>query len=148
MVNIYVASSWRNSYHQEVVACLRLLGHAVYDFRHPTGLKSSSFAWRDIDLNWELWTPLQYRDAIQHHPIAENGYHADMQAMQLCNACLLVMPAGRSASFEFGWCMGAGKRCVLFVPEPIEPELMFREAEIVVSWEELQTTFAAISPIE
>lgn len=140
-MNIYVASSWRNGYQQEVVAFLRLLGHAVYDFRHPT-LDTSGFSWREIDKNWQSWTPVQYRDAIQHHPISERGYGADMGAMQACDTCLLVMPAGRSASFELGWCMGAGKRCALFVPEPIEPELMFREAEILVTWDELREAFA------
>ena len=37
MAKIYVASSWRNSYQQDVVSFLRNEGHEVYDFTHPNG---------------------------------------------------------------------------------------------------------------
>lgn len=33
MAKIYVASSWRNVFQQDVVGILRDLGHEVYDFR-------------------------------------------------------------------------------------------------------------------
>lgn len=35
MAKIYVASSWRNPFQQEVVNILRDLGHEVYDFKNP-----------------------------------------------------------------------------------------------------------------
>ena len=35
MAKIYVASSWRNVFQQDVVAILRDLGHEVYDFKTP-----------------------------------------------------------------------------------------------------------------
>ena len=35
MAKIYVASSWRNVFQQDVVAILRDLGHEVYDFKNP-----------------------------------------------------------------------------------------------------------------
>ena len=34
MAKIYVASSWRNSYQQDVVSFLRTLGHVTYDFKY------------------------------------------------------------------------------------------------------------------
>ena len=37
MAKIYVASSWRNSYQQDVVSFLRNEGHEVYDYTHPNG---------------------------------------------------------------------------------------------------------------
>ena len=36
MAKIYVASSWRNVFQQDVVDILRDLGHEVYDFKNPT----------------------------------------------------------------------------------------------------------------
>lgn len=35
MAKIYVASSWRNVFQQDVVDILRNLGHEVYDFKNP-----------------------------------------------------------------------------------------------------------------
>lgn len=35
MAKIYVASSWRNSFQQDVVKFLRDVGHEVYDFKNP-----------------------------------------------------------------------------------------------------------------
>lgn len=35
MAKIYVASSWRNVFQQDVVDILRDLGHEVYDFKNP-----------------------------------------------------------------------------------------------------------------
>jgi hypothetical protein len=48
--------------------------------------------------------------------------------------------AGRSASWEFGWCSGSGKDCVLYLPQMIEPELMYGgggQARIAVTEQEL-----------
>lgn len=35
IAKIYVVSSWRNSYQQDVVSFLRNESHEVYDFTHP-----------------------------------------------------------------------------------------------------------------
>jgi hypothetical protein len=52
---IYVASSWRNPYQPDLVAHLRLEGHAVYDFRNPfNGVPG--FAWSEIDPDWKAWS--------------------------------------------------------------------------------------------
>ena len=37
MSRIYIASSWRNGFQQQLVQELRKRGHKVYDFRHPNG---------------------------------------------------------------------------------------------------------------
>jgi hypothetical protein len=34
MAKIYVASSWRNPFQQDVVGILRALGHVTYDFKY------------------------------------------------------------------------------------------------------------------
>src|SRR6266446_8879904 len=107
-MNIYVASSWRNTLQPELVILLRQAGHEVYDFRHPAP-GNEGFHWEAIDPQWQQWTPQQYREALQH-PIAQAGYALDMAALTACDACVLVLPSGRSASYEFGRAIGAGKR--------------------------------------
>ncbi len=136
MSRVYVASSWRNPDQQLVVKLLRELGHEVYDFRNPAP-GNSGFSWSEIDPNWQNWTPWAYREALKH-PIAERGYSFDIAALRGCDVCLLVLPSGRSASWEFGYAMGAGKRGVVFMPVKCEPELMYREARIVVDASELR----------
>lgn len=137
---IYVASSWRNQLQPEIVSTLRGLGHEVYDFRNPAP-GSKGFAWSDIDPNWQHWTPEEYRAALQH-PIAKAGYALDIGALRACDACVLVLPSGRSASWELGYAMGQGKRAYVYQQGEIEPELMYREARILTSRSELIAAFS------
>lgn len=135
---IYVASSWRNQHQPSIVAFLRARGHQVYDFRSPFfGLKDG-FRWSDIDPDWEAWTPSQYRKRLLTSPVAALGFASDFRAMKWADTCVLVMPCGRSAHLELGWCSGAGKHTIVHIPEPCEPELMNMLAdEITVTRGEL-----------
>ncbi len=99
-MKIYVASSWRNAQQQSVVQQLRDAGHEVYDFKNPRP-GETGFAWSDIDPDWQAWTPEQFREALRH-PIALNGYISDASAMAEADACVMVMPCGRSAHLERG----------------------------------------------
>ena len=138
-MKIYVASSWRNRYQPSVVSLLKHLGHEVYDFRNPAP-GNTGFAWSAIDPNWQSWDPRLYRDALKH-PVAKLGYALDIGAVRWCDVGVLVLPSGRSASWEFGHIMGQGKPGVVYMPEPCEPELMYSEARIVADEDELRATF-------
>lgn len=139
MARVYLASSWRNHYQPDVVNFLRRCGCEVYDFRNP-GPDNKGFHWSEIDPEWECWDPKKYRQALDH-PLAEQGHRLDFKAMQWCDTCVLLLPSGRSASYEFGWCVGAGKRGIVYIPEPVEPELMYRGNEIVTDPAELAACF-------
>jgi hypothetical protein len=139
-MRVYVASSWRNLLQPGIVLALRRCGHEVYDFRNPEP-GGHGFNWRDIDPNWQNWSPAEYRAALQH-PIAQAGYAFDINALKACEACVLVLPSGRSASWEFGYAMGQGKRGAVVQLGELEPELMYREAEILTSMNELFDAFA------
>lgn len=121
---IYLASSWRNELQPSVLGLLRDHGHDVYDFRNPRP-GDSGFAWSAIDPAWKSWTPEQFQAALKH-PIAERGHRFDHEAMELCTACVLLLPCGSSAHLEAGWCAGKGKKTCVFAPEMREPELMYR----------------------
>ena len=125
-MKIYVASSWRNSLQPDIVAVLRAEGHEVYDFRHPhlgPGMRGLGFQWSQIDPAWESWTTAEYRAALDH-PRAVEGFTADREGMEWADACVLVMPCGRSAHLEAGWMAGAGKPTFVLLTEA-EPELMY-----------------------
>jgi hypothetical protein len=107
-VKLYVASSWRNPYQPGMVDILRAIGHEVYDFRHPPGGDHLGFSWSDVDPGWRSWSALDYVIGLDH-PIAVDGFESDFGAMQWADACVLVLPCGRSAHLEAGWFVGQGK---------------------------------------
>ena len=124
MARIYVASSWRNKYFPEVVTRLREAGHEVYDFRNPPH-GGAGFHWTDVDPDAPNWTYAQYAEGL-HHPLAERQFQADIDALTWADTCVLVLPCGRSAHTEAGWMAGAGKRVLAYIPEMLEPELMYK----------------------
>lgn len=120
----YVASSWRNPHQPGVVDTIRYLGHAVYDFRNPAP-GNSGFAWSNIDPKWESWDAVQWKEALRH-PLAVKGFRADMTALERCDACVLVLPCGRSAHLEAGWAVGRNKPTAVLALATNEPDLMVR----------------------
>ena len=124
MKYIYVASSWRNKYQQDVVKYLRGKGHKVYDYRNPEP-GNIGFSWSEIDPDWLDWTPEQFIEALKH-TIVDDGFRLDFTAMQRADICVMVLPCGRSAHTEAGWMSGAGKKVYVYIPEPNEPELMYK----------------------
>ena len=77
------------------------------------------------------WTFAQYVEGLRH-PMAERQFAGDMEALKWADACVLVLPCGRSAHTEAGWMAGAGKRVVAYIPEMVEPELMYKLFDGVV----------------
>lgn len=60
------------------------------------------------------------------HPLAERQFKADLDALEWADACVLVLPCGRSAHTEAGWMAGRGRKVVVYIPEMQEPELMYK----------------------
>ena len=132
-MKVYVASSWRNEYQQQVVAELRNAGFEVYDFKHPAE-GNIGFHWSEIDKNWQNWTTDQYRAALGHD-YAQFGFNRDFDNMRDADACVLVLPCGKSAHLEAGWMKGAGKKVIAYIPPfcRMEPELMYKLLDGVAS---------------
>ncbi len=146
-MKIYVASSWRNAYQPGVVQRLRELGHEVYDFRGPgdgwggSGTGPGGFSWSEIDPEWKEAWPTNVNRYIEglNHPRAVEGFRRDMDALQVADACIMVMPCGPSASMEMGWAVGARKLVAVFMPEIREPDLMVKMAPVVTSrWDNIE----------
>jgi hypothetical protein len=123
MARIYVASSWRNEYQPAVIKDLITAGHQAYDFRNPP--YKTGFRWSDVEKDWQTWDRERYRELLCTSPIASHGFTADMRGLTWADTCLLVLPCGRSSHLEAGWAAGANKRLIVFIPEDIEPDLMY-----------------------
>lgn len=122
-MRIYVASSWRNDSQAEVVKALREDGHEVYDFKEPKP-GEPGFSWASVDPKWRSWTPEEYVEGLKHEE-AVWGFQRDMVALRNCDACVLVLPCGRSAHTEMGYAEAKDKVTVVILDENSEPELMY-----------------------
>ena len=122
-MKVYVAASWRTPQQPEVVQAIRDAGHDVYDFRHE------GFGWKELDPNWEQWDLATYLKHLHTSARALEGFTRDMDALSAADACVLVLPSGRSAHLEFGYAIGRGKlTIVLFLETPVVPDLMYLAA--------------------
>ena len=124
---IYVASSWRNIRYPEVVSRLRSEGHDVYDFPNPA-VGDEGFSWRQVpgapEADHRKGWPAADVVRVLAQPRAQAGFKSDMDALRSCDACVLVLPCGRSAHLELGWAVGAGRRTIVLLDDPAEPDLM------------------------
>ena len=121
-MKIYTASSWRNPRYPDVVKRIVEDGHSVYDFRNPPDNKAA-FHWTAIDPNWMGWDAEKFRELIKH-PIAQRGFNSDKGGMDWADACVLILPSGKSSHLEAGYMVGKGKPlCILL--DGGEPELTY-----------------------
>jgi hypothetical protein len=138
---VYVASSWRNPMQQVVCATLNAAGIEHYDFRNPPG--GTGFSWRQVKTAVPSHAPIaakgsDWEDVDEYlrmvsHPVAVSGYQADFDAMQRADTFVMVLPCGKSAHLELGWAVGAGKRTIILLEDPVEPELMYRMVDCMVT---------------
>ena len=144
---VYVASSWRNTVQPEVVRKLRGAGFEVYDFKDPANDKGA-FRWSDLGIERpEDWSPEKCIEFLDH-PRAEEGFRQDFDAMRWADACVLVLPAGRSANLEAGWFVGAGKPLIV-LKDWGTPDLMYKMAtRVVASVEQAVASLARFVQLE
>lgn len=137
-ISIYLASSWRNVAQPMVLNDLRSQGYNVYDFRHPIE-GDNGFSWKQCTESPQPWTAAEMVRVLQH-PVAQHGFNLDMTALKNCDACVLLLPCGRSAHLELGYATGAGKKTFVLLDDPIsEPELMYlMNTKICTSLAELE----------
>ncbi len=113
--DLYIASSWRNEHHASVVTRLRRDGLRVYDYRNPEA-GNRGFNWKEIDPNCALWAP--NRAVVElGRPGPKAAFALDGAAMLASEACLLLLPSGRSAHLEAGWFAGKGRSLYVLVTE-------------------------------
>jgi hypothetical protein len=130
-MKIYVASSWKNKYQQDIVFALRMIGHTVYDFKNPVE-GNNGFSWQSIDEQYKEWDNQKYIQALQSNK-ANEGFNLDEQALKECNCCIMVLPCGKSSHLELGYAIGKGKLSIILLEKDIKPEseLMYKFAHLI-----------------
>lgn len=132
MSRIYIASSWKNKFQQQLVEELRKRGHKVYDFKHPYG-RNDVPVWESVSVTQNLRSAyvekcLKGKDfkrmLLDRQSIKRFEEH--FAAMQDADTCILLLPAGRSSHIEAGHMNGMGKRVfVMDTSKEVTPELMY-----------------------
>lgn len=125
---IYLASSWKNIYYPSVLSALREAGFEVYDFRNPdndSNPDDKGFMWSKIDPNWLDWEPDRFMHEMDSNPLAIQQFNNDLHAIEECDACVLLLPCGRSAHTEAGFFAGRDIPVYVLIPEKQEAELMY-----------------------
>lgn len=128
-MKIYVASSHRNKYFDEVVERLDADGHLVYNFKEPYG--EQGFQWENCDPDWKTWGTTKYLSNLKNNPVANFGFRRDKEAIDNSDVLVMVTPCGRSAHTEFGYAAGKGMKTVIYLTEYQEPELMYKFADFI-----------------
>lgn len=123
-MKIYLIGSLRNPVIPLLGKELRdVYGHKVWDDWYAGG--------RFADDHWQEYETLRgrtYQEALEGDA-ANHTFFYDLEHLENCEACVLVMPAGKSSHLEFGWMRGRGKRCyVLFDKVPERWDVMVKFA--------------------
>jgi hypothetical protein len=142
-LKIYVASSWRNELQPRVVSTLRSAGHEVHDYKESASGHGEPTVEQVDDLTRMRFEPARFRELLTQHPMARSLFEKDMGALRACDACVLVLPCGKSAHLELGWAVGAGKRTLVLLQGECEPDLMYKMVDrLCLSVDEVVQTLA------
>jgi len=121
--SVYLIGSLRNEKIPALGCRLREAGHEVFDDWHGAGPEADDF-WQ----KYEKQRGRSYAEALKGHA-AKNTFAFDYRHLSRCEACVLVLPAGKSGHLEFGYMLGTGKKgYVLFEEEPERWDVMYQFA--------------------
>ena len=132
MSRIYIASSWKNKFQQQLVEELRKRGHKVYDFKHPYG-RNDVLVWESVSVTHNLRSAYvekclkgeEFKRMLSDRQSIKR-FNEHFAAMQDADTCILLLPAGRSSHIEAGHMNGMGKRVfVMDTSKEVTPELMY-----------------------
>ncbi len=140
-MKVYVASSWKNEQHPEVVKALKRAGHDAYDFKAA----ETAFRW-DAFTPMQLSAPQRFCSEVLPSEMAQKAFVSDMAALRGADATVLVAPCGASAHLELGIAIGTGQLTIVLLDDPIKtPELMWLAADVIV--ESLDEACEALRPV-
>ena len=123
MKAIYLIGSLRNPKTIEVGNAIRTLGFDVFDDWMAAG-KIADDCWRD----YEKARGHSYAEALAGYA-AKHVFEFDQYHLNRSDIAVLLMPSGKSAHLELGYCIGKGKPgFVLFDKEPERYDVMYQFA--------------------
>lgn len=122
-MRIYLASSWKNEFHEDMLQMLFAFDFDVYDYRNPApGIRG--FSWDEMDPKWRDWSDRQYIEAMGGKRPVE-AYCRDASALLDADAVVALAPFGASVGVEVGIACGKSIPVAVFLTgKKVSPELM------------------------
>ncbi len=137
-MKVYLIGSLRNSLVPLLAEYLR--GHLnptdeVFDDWYAAGPEAD-----DKWMEYEKARGHTFAEALAGYA-ATHVYEFDKAHLDACDVAVMVMPAGKSAHLELGYCAGKGKRTIILMDgEPERFDVMYKFADhVVTSWPDLLT---------
>ena len=126
--SLYVVGSLRNDNIPKVAQEIRLkTNFEVFDDWYAAGPEADDY-WRTYELN----RGRTYEEALVGRA-ATNTFRYDKSNLDRCDACLLVLPAGKSGHLELGYFIGCGKPGYILLDSDYDRwDVMYRFATKVV----------------
>lgn len=124
--NIYLIGALKNPEIQVIAKQLRAAGFGVWDDWHAAGPEADEW-WQ----RYEQARGRTFQEALAGKH-AQDVFHFDLSLLDLADAAVLVMPAGRSGHLEFGYFAGGNKPAfILLDKEPERYDVMPNFAHLV-----------------
>lgn len=138
-MKIYLASSGRNPHFTTVrdALCAYEGEGSVYDFTS----ENSEFQWDEVDPKWKHWSvrTMQFQ---MGHTAPQRAFLNDLRALEECDACVMLMPCGRSAHMEAGFAAARRIPTAIYFHDTKDydgdPDLMWLMGRIVIGPGELE----------
>ena len=125
--SIYIVGSLRNPNIPKVASTLRDYNLEVFDDWYAAGPEADDH-WRTYELN----RGRTYEEALAGRA-ATNTFRYDQRNLDRCDACVLVLPAGKSGHLELGYFIGCGKPGYILLDADYDRwDVMYRFATKVV----------------
>jgi nucleoside 2-deoxyribosyltransferase len=126
--SLYVVGSLRNDNIHKVAQEIRLkTNFEVFDDWYAAGPEADDY-WRTYELN----RGRNYEEALAGRA-ATNTFRYDKSNLDRCDACVLVLPAGKSGHLELGYFIGCGKPGYILLDSDYDRwDVMYRFATKVV----------------
>lgn len=133
---VYIIGALKNPAVVDVGNVLRDRGYDAFDNWFSAGEEADDY-WRD----YEKKKGLTFSEALRGRS-AEHVFRFDKAYLDLCDAAILVMPAGKSGHLELGYVVGKGKPAfILLNEEPERYDVMPQFAsEVSTSLDEILTS--------
>ena len=137
-LRIYLASSWRNAELVRATASfLRTCGFSVDDFTDTRTDREGGerfvfdrYVFNAAEVNLDKCDAVEFLRSKE----VQQAFQQDKVGLDWADACVLILPAGRSSHLEAGYAVGRGKKLVIFGEfHPGEYDTMYGFADLLTS---------------
>ena len=112
-MNVYISSSWKNRDRVRQLAIrLRAEGHEVYDFTDPACRKSPEIPPENFPVQFDPQIH-DYVSYIQSVPEWQLAVNCNREALNRCDAVVLLLPCGNDAHADWAYAVGRGKMTIV-----------------------------------